>query len=45
VTRDIELNFIDHKGLHVRAMALDCRTMPGPYGPVANVDTLRRMLE
>jgi hypothetical protein len=38
------LNFIDHKGLQVQAMALDCRTILGPYVPVANVDTLRRML-
>jgi hypothetical protein len=28
--REIELNFIDHKGLHVQAMALDCRTILGP---------------
>jgi len=27
VNGDIELNFIDHKGLHVQAMALDCRTI------------------
>ena len=40
----IQLNFIDHKGLHVQAMALDCRTILGPYVPVASVDTLRRML-
>ena len=38
------MNFIDHKGLHVQAMALDCRTILGPYVPVASVDTLRRML-
>jgi hypothetical protein len=44
VTGDIELNFIDHKGLRVQAMALDCRTILGPYVPVASVDTLRRML-
>lgn len=30
VTGDIELNFIDHKGLHVQAMALDCRNHPRP---------------
>ena len=42
--RIIQLNVIDHKGLHVQAMALDCRTILGPYVPVASVDTLRRML-
>jgi hypothetical protein len=26
----LQLNFIDHKGLHVQAMALDCRTVLGP---------------
>ena len=30
VTGDIELNFLDHKGLHVQAMALDCRNHPRP---------------
>ena len=44
MTGDIVLNFIDHKGLHVQAMALDCRTILGSYVPVASVDTLRRML-
>jgi hypothetical protein len=44
VTRDIELNFIDRKGLHVQAMALGCRTVLGPRVRVASVDTLRRML-
>jgi hypothetical protein len=44
VTGDIELNFIDHKGLHVEAMALDCRTILGPYVKVQSVETLRRML-
>jgi hypothetical protein len=28
LTGDIELNFIDRKGLHVQAMALDCRHDP-----------------
>jgi hypothetical protein len=44
VTGDIHLNCIDHKGLHVQAMALDCRTILGPYVEVQSVDTLRRML-
>jgi len=44
VDGDIELNFIDSKELHVQAMALDCRTILGPYVPVASVDTMRRML-
>jgi len=38
------LNFINHKGLHVQAMALDCRTILGQYVKVQNVETLRRML-
>jgi hypothetical protein len=40
--RVIQLNVIDHKGLHVQAMALDCRTILGPYMPVASLDTLQR---
>jgi hypothetical protein len=44
VVTDIQLNFIDRKGLHVQAMALDCHTILGPYVPVASVDTLRRLL-
>ena len=27
VTGEIELNFIEHRALHVQAMALDCRTI------------------
>jgi hypothetical protein len=38
------LNSIDHKGLHVQAMALDWRTMLGPYVKIQSIDTLRRML-
>jgi hypothetical protein len=45
VTRDIELNFIDRKGLDVQAIALDCRTVLGPYVPVASVDTLRGRMD
>jgi len=39
VTGEIELNFIEHRGLHVQAMALDCRTILGPLreGPERRV--------
>jgi hypothetical protein len=42
--RDIKLNFLLRDGIHIQAMALDCRTMLGPYVRVATLDTVRRLL-
>jgi hypothetical protein len=42
--RDICVNFVDNKGLGVRAMAVDCRTMLGPQLRIQSAETLRRLL-